>query len=124
MPRLPRRPCAHPGCPELVQPPDRWCDKHRAQHEQRQRQDEADYDRRRGSSTQRGYDSRWAKIRAMILAERPLCEDCLKMNPRRLTPGVEVHHIDKGAAEKGIHDPARLIVLCKAHHSTRTARGE
>ncbi len=121
-PSHPFRPCADHGCPALVRPPERYCDKHRAQHEQAERERTADYERERGSSTERGYSGRWQKIRLSILAERPLCQDCLAEN--RYTPATELHHMDKGVAEKGIHDPARMLALCKTHHSIRTMRGE
>lgn len=35
-----------------------------------------DYDQRRGSSAERGYDGRWQKLRLIVLAEEPLCFYC------------------------------------------------
>ncbi|HAN09377.1 MAG TPA: hypothetical protein DCP90_02055 [Clostridiales bacterium] len=36
------------------------------------------YDNKRGTPTERGYNSRWRKAREIFLAEHPLCEECSK----------------------------------------------
>ena len=114
----PARPCAYPGCPRPAQRGSRYCDLH-AQFEKAVARE---YERRRGSPSKRGYDSQWQRVRAIKLAEQPLCEDCLAEGV--ITLATEVHHVDKGAAAQGMHDVARLLSLCKKHHSMRTLRGE
>lgn len=77
---------------------------------------------RRGSSTQRGYDRLWSKLRARYITENPFCESCEK---RGLTvPADEVDHIQPFS---GKDDPLRLDEdnlqsLCRACHARKTAR--
>src|SRR2546425_11602941 len=63
------RPCTHPGCTALVAAGR--C----AVHERVRQQA---IDARRGSSNDRGYTSRWQKVRATYLRQHPLCqcEEC------------------------------------------------
>ena len=83
----------------------------------------APYDRERGSAASRGYDRLWQKFRAQILAERPLCQDCLAAG--RVTPSREVHHVVKLRARRDLRlDPENVLALCTPCHSARTARGE
>jgi hypothetical protein len=46
---------------------------------------------RRGTSTERGYDVVWRRIRAMVLADEPLCRECLKKG--LVEAAREVDHI-------------------------------
>lgn len=32
------------------------------------------------------------------------------------TAQLHVHHVDRGAARRGEHDPARALLLCRMHH--------
>jgi len=52
-----------------------------------------EYDKQRGTASERGYDGRWAKIRKIKLAEDPLCERCLSEG--RTVGAVLVHHKDR-----------------------------
>ncbi|MCA9262133.1 MAG: HNH endonuclease, partial [Planctomycetales bacterium] len=61
------------------------------------------YEQRRGTSTQRGYDKAWRRLRAEKIANDPLCEECLKRD--RLTPTEEVDHVEPF---QGPDDPLRL----------------
>ena len=75
---------------------------------------------RRASAAERGYDSRWAKLRAYYVRRHPLCEDCLP----HVTPCHEVDHI---IPITGITDPLRLDEenlrsRCRRHHAAKTAR--
>ncbi len=62
------KPCAEPGCAALVYD-GRHCQEHK-------REVAKAYDDRRGSSAQRGYDSKWKKARAQFLRDNPLCAMC------------------------------------------------
>ena len=80
------------------------------------------YDKERGSSTSRGYDKTWAKMRNAYLSEHPYCEECLRMD--RLTEAQCVDHIDPFRDRS---DPKRLNwenlqALCMTCHSAKTAR--
>ena len=106
MPRRPKKPCKHPGCPELTD--GDFCEEHAVLH----RADRAD-------ASGRGYDSRWRKARKLFLKRHPLCEKCREQG--KLTPAQEVHHI-LPLSRGGTHDETNLMALCKPCHSEITAR--
>jgi 5-methylcytosine-specific restriction protein A len=78
----------------------------------------------RPSSAKRGYDAAWRKVRAVVLAAQPLCVECLRQTPSRLTAATEVDHIipHRGQSDPLFFDPANLAALCKPHHSAKTMR--
>lgn len=99
MPRSLALPCKFPGCPNLN------CEVHKVKREDN-----------RPSSSRRGYNKRWQRIRAMYLRSNPICEDCGHS-------ATEVHHI-KPLREGGTNHWENLAPLCKKCHSRRTQRGE
>jgi 5-methylcytosine-specific restriction protein A len=104
----PKKPCNHPGCLILIPSGERFCERHAELKEKA-------YDKRRGSSTSRGYDGKWRKLRALKARIDPLCEVCLK---RGVTVPLDVvHHV----RPIDTHPELRLSLdnlesLCKAHH--------
>lgn len=107
MPRSAPKPCRHPGCKSLVQG-GAYCDAHR-------REVAKQYDARRGSSSERGYNSRWQKARATFLRRRPLCTMC--ENEGRITPATIVDHIIPHRGDQNLFwDTANWQPLCKPHH--------
>ena len=111
MPRKPKRPCSHPGCPRLTD--GRFCEEHQKQENKRYEK----YDR--DPAMRRRYGRAWKRIRDRHIAEHPLCEMCKKQG--KLTPAEEVHHI-KPLSQGGTHDDSNLMSLCKECHSEITAR--
>jgi 5-methylcytosine-specific restriction protein A len=107
MPSKPLRPCGHPGCPALVQVGK--CPEHSKDNRQ--------YDKRRGSSTERGYGARHQRIREVVRREEPLCRECLSNNIT--TASSEMDHID-GNSMNTRRD--NLQMLCKTCHSRKTIR--
>ncbi len=79
-------------------------------------------DKARRNATKRGYGYDWQKLRERILAEQPLCVDCLETTGRP-TPAVEVHHIEgiQAAPHKRL-DPQNLVPLCEDCHDKRHGR--
>lgn len=106
-----KRPCAFPGCPELVSE-GRYCEKHQKLYRQQQ-------DRERGSAAARGYDARWRRIREMVLREEPLCRECMRHG--RVTPATDVHHIDGDVCNLRREN---LEPLCHQCHSRHTAKNQ
>ena len=106
MPRKPKRPCSHPGCPKLTD--GRFCEEHARQEAKRYEK----YDR--DPATRRRYGRAWKRIRDSYVSQHPLCEQCLKEG--RLVETEEVHH-RKPLAEGGTHARDNLIALCKSCHS-------
>lgn len=107
MPYSPNRPCSQPNCRAYQAPGSRYCALHK-------RATDAAYDKARGTSTERGYDATWQRIRASYLMDHPQCADCGE-------PANEVHHIAP-LAQGGTHEASNLMALCKGCHSKRTDR--
>ena len=107
MPRSPKRPCRHPGCPNLSD--GVYCEQHRGLYA-------------RESAAQRGYDARWQRAREAFLKRNPLCAQCLREN--RLTPATVVDHIvPHRGDEKLFWDEANWQPLCAECHNRKTGSG-
>lgn len=107
------RPCREPGCP-AVATHGGWCAEHARTAEAARRWQ---HDAQRGSAASRGYDARWRKVRAMVLAREPRCRDCAAAG--RVTLATEVHHLDGNPRNNALDN---LVPLCKSCHSRRTLR--
>ena len=106
MPRKPKRPCSHPGCPKLTD--GRFCEEHTRQHNQ-------DYEKyERNPQTKRRYGRAWKRIRDKYVSLHPFCEICYANGI--LVETEEVHH-KKPLSEGGTHERDNLIALCKSCHS-------
>ena len=122
MPVRPKRPCSHPGCPELVT--SGQCEAHQAQAKERRAADVQRYDLLRGSAAQRGYDARWTAYSRQYRKDYPLCVRCLAAG---LLVSVERGgHVDHIKPVTGPHDPlfwdpANHQSLCRSCHSEKTA---
>lgn len=66
MPKRPKRPCSHPGCPNLTD--GRFCTEHEKQEASRYEK----YDR--DPAVRRRYGRAWKRIRDRYIAAHPLCE--------------------------------------------------
>lgn len=112
MPNKPKRPCAHPGCPNLSD--GRFCDKHAS----RSRNDK-DYDRYARDQTSRAFytSAAWLRCREVALArDNHLCQPCLRIG--KLEPATTVHHAKelRTNADKAL-DADNLISVCDACHN-------
>ena len=107
MPRKPKRPCLHPGCPRLTD--QTYCEEHRGQYA-------------RESASGRGYDSAWRRARSRYLRRNPLCVECLK--EKRLAPATVVDHIIPHRGDMRLFwDENNWQPLCKACHDRKTGSG-
>lgn len=71
---------------------------------------------RRPARSARGYDGTWYRLRAIILAEQPLCVRCLREGKH--TPAVDVHHIVPVRQDPALRlEPDNLMPVCRACHS-------
>lgn len=112
--------CRYTGCPKLV--PNGYCAEHR-QFARDPREKQRRLDRRRGTSTERGYDVDWRRFRRWFLLSHPLCADC--MDTGRYVTATEVHHLVKVRDDRERRlDAANCRALCRRCHGVRTARGE
>ena len=107
MPVRPKRPCAHPGCPELVAE-GKYCEKHRASHPEETR-----------SASYRGYGNAWQRVRKQYLAAHPLCVMCEAEG--RYSRATVVDHIQPHRGDRELFwDQSNWQPLCKAHHDKKT----
>lgn len=106
MPRLPKKPCKYPGCPNLTE--GRYC----KEHEKEANKSYEKYGR--DKTVRRKYGRAWKRIRDKYVSEHPFCEKCFEQGI--VVPVDEVHHI-KPLAEGGTHDKSNLIGLCKSCHA-------
>jgi 5-methylcytosine-specific restriction enzyme A len=104
--------CAQPRCPTLVE--KGYCPQHARTMEQA----------RPNADIRRWYHTAmWLRLRAVVIAEEPLCRDCLKVG--RATPTTDVDHIER---HRGVwamfFNRSNLQGLCHSCHSRKTQRGE
>ncbi len=111
MPRIPKRPCRYPGCPNLCDS-GVYCREHSA----------FSADRLRGNAAERGYGSRWRVARGRFLRKHPLCAECLRQG--RLSPATVVDHIIPHRGDmKLFWDESNWQALCKDCHDQKTGSG-
>lgn len=107
MPTKPKRPCRHPGCPNLSD--EVYCEEHRKLYA-------------RENASKRGYGSRWRAERALFLKRNPLCAQCRRTG--RLTPATIVDHIVPHRGDmKLFWDRSNWQPLCKSCHDRKTGSG-
>lgn len=84
--------CRHAGCTVLTA--ERFCDKHSVESEALRKEQIRVQDERRGSSRQRGYDTRWSKYSHWYLSapEHQLC--ALRLDDSCAMIAQCVDHID------------------------------
>jgi 5-methylcytosine-specific restriction protein A len=78
------------------------------------------YERWRGSSTQRGYDATWQRLGTAHIRKHPLCVECLKQGS--VTAADDVDHIIpfEGLDDPLRLDPRNLQSLCRPHHNKKS----
>lgn len=78
----------------------------------------------RGTSTERGYDGAWRKLRNAFLEQHPHCEHVDQPTQERCTlPATDVDHVIAHRGNDALRlDWNNLQALCHAHHSSKTAR--
>ena len=108
MPKRPRVPCGHPGCPELIEPGTKFCEKHKPLHPEVTR-----------PAAKRGYGSLWQKASKTFLQTHPLCVECMKQG--RYTKATVVDHIVPHRGDQKLFwDKSNWQSLCRHHHNVKT----
>lgn len=106
MPSWPKRPCSHPGCPNLTN--KRFCPEHEKQENKR-------YEKYgRDPSTKKRYGKSWEKISTQYRKAHPFCEICFAKGVAE--PAVLVHH-KVPLRNGGTNDESNLQALCMSCHS-------
>lgn len=99
--------CGAFGCLTMVPIGTRYCSEHDSKAA-------AERDRRRETSSRRGYTARWREIVAAFLFARPFCEDCLDAG--RTTKAELVHHVIS-LRKGGTNAKENLRALCRRCHT-------
>lgn len=112
MPSAIPRACRKRGCSGTTTDRSGYCEAHRNEGWQQHQ---------RGLSRhQRGYGSKWVRLRPLVLSrDKHLCQECLRNG--RHTPAATVDHI-RAKANGGTDDLSNLESLCTACHKAKTAR--
>ena len=106
MPTRPKKPCRHPGCPNLTD--ERYCSEHSV-------------DNKRASAHERGYTSKWRRLSKLYLKAHPLCVECKRHG--RLTPATVVDHIvPHRGNEQLMWSESNWQGLCKRCHDKKTGK--
>ena len=113
MPSKPPTACVRPGCSGLVR--NGTCSKCGSL---RTKMVQRDFDERRGSSAQRGYDARWQRLRVAFMAAHPLCALCEQRG--RTTAATLVDHIQPINDGGAVLDEDNLQSLCVECHAAKT----
>ncbi len=114
MPARLKRACRHHRCAGTTTHRSGYCEQHQPTDSSW-----AQWQRRKGSSSQRGYGTDWRKLRFMILErDNHLCQEHLRQGV--IKAGNHVDHIIP-KAQNGTDDPNNLQTLCKDCHQLKTA---
>ena len=104
MPYQPKRPCRHPGCPNLAD--GRYCEEHKKIYE-------------RPSAVSRGYDQKWRRESKQFLQEHPLCRTCLEKD--HIVEATVVDHVIPHRGDpKLFWDKRNWSPSCKKCHDRKT----
>jgi len=109
MPDLFLRPCTHPGCRKYAVKGEAYCEEHLKAKAK-------ESDSRRLNAYQRGYTSKWDKVRRVFLMTHPLCVICGR-------PATDVDHIVPHRGDKRLFwDQNNWQPLCHECHSRKTVK--
>jgi 5-methylcytosine-specific restriction protein A len=80
---------------------------------------QAAWEAKRGTSTQRGYDSAWRRLSARVIAEEGRCRDCGTTGTPD-NPLTADHIIAK--VRGGTNERSNLTCRCRRHNSSKGGR--
>lgn len=104
MPRKPKKPCKHSGCPKLTD--GNYCEEHAPLYQ-------------RASAASRGYDGKWRRARSRFLKAHPLCVCCQQQG--RLVKATVVDHIAPHRGNETLFwEESNWQPLCKHCHDVKT----
>lgn len=122
MPTRAAKHCHVPGCGGRADATG-CCERHPREPWKRRPDERKQSDQRRGTSGQRGYDSRWQKARRTYLSHHPLCVECEALG--RVAAATVVHHVVAHRGDQRLFwDVGNWAALCRMHHDRHTAAGE
>ena len=105
VPKKCKKPCKHPGCPNLTD--GLYCAEHQPLHPDRP------------SAAKRGYGSKWQRLSKAYLRRHPLCVRCKAQG--RFTAATVVDHIIPHRGDPHLMwDESNWQALCKSCHDHKT----
>lgn len=110
MPSAPKRPCMHPGCPQLAP-----C----SVHKPHTKPGHTYADRKSEPGRALYSTARWKRLRLRFLGKHPLCTACEKRDVLTLAAVVD-HVIPHRGDERLFWDEGNWSALCASCHSTKT----
>ncbi|URI11435.1 HNH endonuclease [Aquincola tertiaricarbonis] len=121
MPMAAPKPCAHPGCGQLVRDGTSRCSAHKVRPG-------SFADAGRGTRQERGYGAAWDRLRRRILVrDGGLCQPCLQAGHTTAAQAVD-HIVNKATwrrrhgSLKGCDDEGNLQSICNDCHRQKTDR--
>jgi 5-methylcytosine-specific restriction protein A len=121
MPSAPLRPCRKVGCNKMII--TTYCDEHQKKKTADEVTKRRNYDKVRGTRTERGYNNRWLRYSKNYRKNNPLCVECENEGIVKLAECVDhiVPHNDDDDMEL-FWDENNHQSLCYSHHNAKTAR--
>jgi 5-methylcytosine-specific restriction protein A len=121
---VPKKPCSgrYGNCPNLVKIGEKFCPDCQPREKKREQAKTREYDQKRGSATQRGYNAHWQKVRLRKLKQNPLCQKCENFPIFRKADLV--HHIDGNSKNNAMENLMSVCTACheKIHKNDRWGR--
>ncbi len=112
MPSRCAMPCLKSGCPNLRQPPNRYCDEHKDLAK-------TEYPRKHPELNKIYSTKRWKDYRKMYLSEHPLCVNYVECGE----VATVVHHIkDSMGNDELFWDSNNHEAMCAECHNKHTAK--
>ena len=120
MPSAPLKQCRKPGCKNVSK--NSYCDEHLKQRKAVAKIKQRDYDKIRGTRTERGYDNRWNRYSKHYRVKNPLCVDCEKRGIITLAQCVDHIIPVSGPDDPLFWDVTNHQSMCIPCHSIKTAK--
>lgn len=119
MPSAPLRPCRKVGCNKLGTTP--YCEEHSKKRKEAKVKKTRDYDKLRGTRTERGYDNRWLKASKQFIKGK-VCVNCEKNGVYKMSECTDHKIPVSGPDDPLFWDKTNWNPLCKNCHSEKTAK--
>ncbi len=120
MPAAPRKQCRKPGCNRLST--SAYCEEHARKKEVEVKKQQRDYDKLRGTRTERGYNNRWLKASKLFRAGK-VCVMCEAKGIAKLSECTD--HIIPHKGDDGLFwDESNWQPLCISCNTSKASSEE
>jgi len=119
MPSAPLKQCRKPGCKNVSK--NSYCDEHSRQRKAVAKTKQRDYDKIRGTRTERGYDNRWLK-ESLYFRKDKVCIHCDKKGVAKMSQCTDHIIPVSGPKDPLFWNTDNWQPLCHECHSIKTAK--